>query len=85
MTRNDTVSCHNVEIRERIMTHKQQKGGNTIPENYTRREEDTIRFDHAFYVDGHEELCHHTGYEVFIDGIWWGEFEDRNGDLHYGN
>lgn len=56
-----------------------------MPENYTRREENTIRFDHAFYVDGNEELCHHTGYEVFIDGIWWGEFEDRNGDLHYGN
>ena len=52
--------------------------------NWTRREEE-IRLDKRFDVQGTEELCHHTGYEVFIDGTWWGEFEDSEGGLHYGN
>lgn len=53
-------------------------------------------FDHSFQVDGNQELCHSTGYEVLmdmgtdIDGNplgqeWWDEFEDSNGDLHYSN
>lgn len=46
-----------------------------------------MRFDHVFDVDGHEELCMFTGFEVKFDGenIWWGEYMDHNGDLHYGN
>ena len=44
-----------------------------------------IPYDKVFVVDSNEELCHATGSEVLIDGTWWNEFVDRNGDLHYGN
>lgn len=28
--------------------------------------------------------CHATGYEVFIDGEWWNEYEDEDNNLYYG-
>ena len=48
---------------------------------------DHMTYDHTFYTEeGKQELCHHTGKEVLMDdGIWWYEFIDSNGDLHYGN
>lgn len=49
-----------------------------------RRELETMPFDHVFQVNGNEELCHATGYEVFLHGQWWNEYEDSNWDLHYG-
>lgn len=54
-----------------------------------RRELDTMPFDHVFYVDGNEQLCHATGYEI-CDGDpsdpadWWNEYVDSNGDYHLG-
>ena len=45
-----------------------------------KRELETMPFDHEF----NNELCHATGYEVCIDGIWWNEYEDSEGNLHYG-
>ena len=48
-------------------------------------ESETMPFDHAFEVNGNEELCHATGREMFISGIWWNEYVDSNGNLHYGN
>lgn len=45
-----------------------------------REEIDHMPYDHSFWVDGDEELCHATGYRV--NG--WNEFIDHNGDLHYG-
>jgi len=30
------------------------------------------------------ELCHATGYEVLIDGEWWDEYVDGEGEYHYG-
>lgn len=50
-----------------------------------RRLLDDILFDHSFSVDGNEELCHATGYEVLFCGTWWNEYADSNGDIHYGN
>ena len=54
--------------------------------NYDRVETE-IKYDKRFILDeeGNEELCHHTGYDVYIDGTWWGEYEDSEGGLHYGN
>lgn len=49
------------------------------------RELKTMPFDHIFIVDGNEELCHATGYEMLEDGIWWNEYIDHNGEFHYGN
>lgn len=49
-----------------------------------RRELGFMPFDKMFDVDGNEEFCHATGYEVCIDGEWWNEYEDRNGELRYG-
>lgn len=49
-----------------------------------RVELDYMPFDKRFDVDGNSELCHSTGYEVFVDGEWWVEYIDSNGDLHYG-
>ena len=40
--------------------------------------------DKAFEVDGNEELCHATGYEILDNGEWWNEYEDSNGEYHYG-
>lgn len=40
-------------------------------------------FDKRFDVDGNSELCHSTGYEVLMDGQWWVEYIDSNGNLHY--
>lgn len=50
-----------------------------------RRESDSIAYDRAFTVDGNEELCHHTGYEVYDEDLkmWFYEFEDHNGEMHY--
>ena len=48
------------------------------------RELETMPFDKVFYVDGKEELCHATGYEVYIAGQWWNEYEDSEGNYHYG-
>jgi hypothetical protein len=41
---------------------------------------DVMPFDHEF----NGELCHATGYEVFLHGEWWNEYEDSEGELHYG-
>ena len=30
------------------------------------------------------ELCHATGYEWFDGKEWWNEYEDADGNLHYG-
>lgn len=50
------------------------------------RREAEMRYDHGFYTEnGNYELCHFTGYEVYSCGIWWGEFEDADGNLHLGN
>lgn len=46
---------------------------------------ETMPFDHTFEVNGSEELCHATGREMFLSGVWWNEYIDSNGDLHYGN
>jgi hypothetical protein len=52
---------------------------------------DAMPFDKVFYVDGNEEFCHATGYEVYFgeDGTndpadWWNEYIDSNGDYQYG-
>ena len=50
---------------------------------------DEMPFDHAFNIDGNEQLCHATGYVVCLGDSenpadWWNEYEDVNGDLHYG-
>ena len=50
----------------------------------TRRELETRPYDHVFPVNGNEEPCHATGYEVLFQGQWWNEYEDSEGDLHYG-
>lgn len=51
-----------------------------------RTELENMPYDHVFPVDGNDELCHATGYEVKFYGedIWWNEYEDSNGELHYG-
>ena len=54
-----------------------------------RRELGYMPYDKAFEVNGNQELCHATGFEV-CDGNpenpadWWEEYKDSNGDLHYG-
>lgn len=49
-----------------------------------RRVLENMPFDMAFDVDGGNELCHATGYEVF-DGVeWWNEYVDHDGCYHYG-
>lgn len=55
------------------------------------RELDYMELDHCFYTANGQELCHCTGREVCFDGDdptkpgnWWVEYEDSNGDLHYG-
>ena len=51
-----------------------------------RRDLNEMPFDKEF--DG--ELCHATGEEVLLDlgngypAEWWDEFEDSEGNLHYG-
>ncbi len=50
-----------------------------------RVKSDHITYDKVFLVNGNEEMCHHTGYEyVDEDGDVWYEFEDSNGEYHYG-
>ena len=50
-----------------------------------RRETESMAFDHVFYTENGEELCRATGYEELIDGTWWEEFVDSEGNLYYGN
>ena len=46
---------------------------------------DTMPFDRVFETEsGNEELCHATGYEVCIDGEWYNEYVDCDGNYHYG-
>lgn len=58
-----------------------------VKEDYgmERRKLEEMPFDKAFEVDGNEELCHATGYEVLRYGTWWCEYIDSEGDLRYGN
>ena len=54
-----------------------------------RRELENMPFDKSFTVDGNEQLCHATGFEVCWDNPdnpadWWEEFVDYNGEFHYG-
>ncbi len=54
-----------------------------------RRKLDVMPFDKTFDVDGNQESCHATGWEV-CEGDpdnpadWWEEYEDSNGDIHLG-
>ena len=65
--------------------HEKKKKENAM-KVLKREPSERIYSDHSFMVDGNETLCHHTGYEVLMDdGIWWLEYEDPNGDIHYGN
>ena len=62
------------------------KGGDNMEEH---RKLNSMPFDHVFEVDGNEELCHATGYEVCLGNTedpadWWDEFVDSNGEFHYG-
>jgi hypothetical protein len=50
-----------------------------------KRQLPMMPYDKAFDVDGNEELCHTTGFEVLDGGVWWNEYVDSNGDFHYGN
>lgn len=47
---------------------------------------ETMPFAMAFITEnGNEELCNATGYEVKdSDGMWYSEYEDSDGNLHYG-
>ena len=49
-----------------------------------RRELESMPFDKVFDVNGNQENCHGTGYEVNIDNEWWDEYVDSEGEYHYG-
>lgn len=54
-----------------------------------RVEKETMPFDKAFITEsGNEELCHATGDMIHFEGdeagLWWNEYEDRDGNLYYG-
>ena len=55
-----------------------------------RKELDRMPFAKTFPVNGNEELCNPTGFEVLFEGYeddaqnWWNEYQDRNGEYHYG-
>lgn len=54
-----------------------------------RRELEEMPFDKAFDVNGNEQLCPATGWQVCFGNPsepadWWNEYEDSEGDLHYG-
>ena len=48
------------------------------------RKLDQMPYDKVFDVNGNEELCHATGWELYEGGEWWNEYIDSNGDYHYG-
>lgn len=50
----------------------------------TERRLEEMPPDHAFQTANGEELCHATGYAVMLDGEWWNEYVDQDGELHYG-
>lgn len=45
---------------------------------------DVMPFAKVFQTENGQELCNATGYEALIDGQWWNEYEDSEGNLHYG-
>jgi len=58
-----------------------------------KRKLNAMPFDKRFEIDGNEELCHATGFEVCFGDVlgdvedpadWWNEYIDSNGDFHYG-
>lgn len=49
-----------------------------------RRELESMPFDRVFYTSNGRELCHATGFEVFLDGRWWDEFVGSDGEFYYG-
>ena len=54
-----------------------------------RRELEEMPFDKVFETENGNEFCHATGYEVLIqcgtcEPDWWNEYEDSEGNLHYG-
>lgn len=54
-----------------------------------RRELEEMPIDKVFFTENGEELCHATGFEVCNGNPndpsdWWNEYEDSEGDFHYG-
>lgn len=49
-----------------------------------QRELEVMPFDKRFDTSNGSELCHATGIEVLVDGVWLNEHEDSLGELHYG-
>lgn len=41
-------------------------------------------YDKVFETENGREVCCATGYEVLIDGQYWNEYIDSEGELHYG-
>lgn len=56
-----------------------------MEKEFDTRTAEVMPFDHTFEVNGREELCHATGMEMFLNGVWWNEYIDSEGNLHYGN
>ena len=50
-----------------------------------RKEVEKMPFDKIFEVGMNQEFCHSTGYRVYDGERWWNEYEDSEGNLHYGN
>ena len=64
------------ELREIFRKQEERNKGR----EEIRRELEETPFDMRF-----NELCHATGYEALIDGCWWNEYIDTEGNFHYGN
>lgn len=49
-----------------------------------KRELETMPFDKVFETENGTEMCHATGFEVYINDEWWNEYIDSTGEFHYG-
>jgi hypothetical protein len=73
------------EINFEFETEEQEEQKVNTIEDGARKELDSMPYDHRFWVsDDVEESCHATGYKVAIDGEWWNEYIDSEGNFHYG-
>jgi len=75
--KNGRCSSYFKEVKE-----SEIKEDSNIMEN--KRQLPMMPPDKVFKVDGNEELCYATGYEILDNGEWWNEYEDSNGEYHYG-
>ena len=85
--------CKEVIVMRELFVEKVIDLAGEFLDNNQRIKLKEIPFSRTFETGNGEELCNATGYAVQFDNektplgfpLFWNEFQDREGNLYYGN